>query len=86
METIAIAQDAFIYGYPIVGPLQHSLQIRRRPRVARIRGAAQPGKFANTRAASPRRRNSAIVAPNCDTPYSYAWLDLRARPTAGEVI
>jgi hypothetical protein len=30
------------------------------------------------RVATPE--DKAIVAPNCDTPYSYAWLDLRAEP------
>ncbi len=78
METIsAIAQDAFIYGYPMVDLYNILYKYAGDPASPEYK--APLNQLANTRrVATPEDR--AIVAPNCDTPYSYAWLDLRAEP------
>ncbi len=78
MQTIsATAQDAFIYGYPMVD--LYSILYRYAGDPASPEYKAPLNHIYNTRrVASPEDR--AIVAPNCDTPYSYAWLDLRAEP------
>jgi hypothetical protein len=72
-----IAEEAYIYGYPTVDchnvicrqVLDQSSPEFRAPfnRIGHARGVATP-------------EDRAIVAPNVDTPYSYAWLDLRAEP------
>jgi hypothetical protein len=76
-EISAIAQEAFIYGYPIVDAhnVIHKYVLDRR-------SPEYKGPFNqighNRQVASPA--DKAIVAMNVDTPYSAAWLDLRAGP------
>ena len=43
-----------------------------------IKGEGKFGKWLHLGLASPA--DTDIVTPNNDTPYSYAWLDLRAEP------
>lgn len=76
-DTTRIAKEAFIYGYPIV-------------EMAKIlRGQAlEPGGagfLAPPNAAGHQRQpatpaDTLVVAPNVDTLYSHAWLDLRSQP------
>ena len=73
----AIARDAFIYGYPTVDLYNILYKYAADPSSSEYK--APLNKIYNTRqVATPQE--TAIVAPNCDTPYSYAWLDLRAEP------
>ena len=73
----AIAHDAFIYGYPTVD--LYSILYKYAVDASSREYKAPLNTIYNTRrVATPEDR--AIVAPNCDTPYSYAWLDLRAEP------
>jgi len=73
----AIAHDAFIYGYPTVDLYNILYKDAADPSSPEYK--APLNTIYNTRhVATPEDR--AIVAPNCDTPYSYAWLDLRAEP------
>jgi len=73
----AIAQEAFIYGYPTVDLYNILYQYTADPAGPEYK--APLNAIYNTRhVATPEDR--AVVAMNCDTPYSYAWLDLRAEP------
>ena len=73
----AIAHDAFIYGYPTVDLYNILYKYAGDPSSPEYK--APLNKLYNTRhVATPQDKT--IVAPNCDTPYSYAWLDLRAEP------
>jgi len=76
-DTVQIAKDAYIYGFPMVANYQTmykqavdaSDKDYRAPfnQLARSTGVATPDdKF--------------VVTPNSDTPYSFLWLDLRAEP------
>ena len=78
MQTVsAIAQDAFTYGYPLVDLYNILYKYAGDPASPEYK--APLNHIYNTRrVATPE--DKAIVAPNCDTPYSYAWLDLRAEP------
>lgn len=73
-------KDTYIYGYPIVGmyELLHNQVINSKTRVTGF------NEFAHTATvASPK--TSFIPAPNNDTTYSRAWLDLRKEPVIIEV-
>ena len=73
----ALARDAYVWGYPTVDMY------------AILRGQAldrTSGEFKALLNAVGHARKVAtpddhvVIAPNVDTPYSYAWLDLRAEP------
>lgn len=76
-ETRAIAKDAYVYGFPVVESY-------------RILNAYTLNKNSPEYKAPfnqikniPRvftSKDRAIQTPNSDTPYSFAWLDLRAEP------
>ncbi|WP_231376598.1 DUF1254 domain-containing protein [Mycobacterium sp. 141] len=66
-----MARDAYIFSYPLV------MNYRTMYRQA-IAGGAEFGKWLNLGLATPQ--DADIVTPNNDTPYSYAWVDLRAEP------
>ena len=76
-EARSIAKDAFIYAYPMLfnykTMYQQAVDTKARTWVGGF------GKFRNySRPYGPENR--AIVTPNNDTPYSWAWLDLRSEP------
>lgn len=70
-ETRAIAKEAYIFTYPLV-------MNYRTMYMQAIKGEGEFGKWLHLGSASPA--DTDIVTPNNDTPYSYAWLDLRAEP------
>ena len=76
-ETKAIAEEGFIYGLPIVMnyAVQYAFTVDRdsgqyKGPVNQIFNEARVFTYKDT----------AIVTPNSDTPYSMLWLDLRAEP------
>ncbi|MCU0501113.1 MAG: DUF1254 domain-containing protein [Anaerolineae bacterium] len=76
-ELVALAEQAYLYGYPTVDcyAIMHRQALD--PTSPEFR--APFNRIGHARnVATPAER--AIVAPNVDTPYSYAWLDLRAEP------
>jgi uncharacterized protein (TIGR03000 family) len=76
-EALRIATDAYIYGYPLV-----TMEMTRRviTNVAEPKGSHGPmGQFANLRQ-YPTAAFKEVTAPNADTLYSAAWLDLSKEP------
>ena len=76
-QTRAIAEEAFIYGLPIVANYavmyefiidKHSSQFK------------APFNVLNSEARVATYKDTAVVTPNSDTPYSVLGLDLRAEP------
>jgi hypothetical protein len=76
-ETKAIAEEAFIYGLPIV--MNYAVMYE----YAVDKGNPEfkaPFNQIKNEARVFTYKDTAIVTPNSDTPYSFAWLDLRAEP------
>lgn len=76
-ETRAIARDAYIYAFPMIENYNTM--------VKQLANPASPeyvGGFGRYRHYSTlyTPENHDVVTPNNDTPYSWAWLDLRAEP------
>ncbi|HTE89860.1 MAG TPA: DUF1254 domain-containing protein, partial [Terriglobales bacterium] len=76
-ETKAIAEEAFIYGLPIVmnyAVMQEYAVDKSSPQFKapfnQIKNEARVFTYEDT----------AIITPNSDTPYSFMWMDLRAEP------
>ena len=67
----AIAKEAYIFTYPLV-------MNYRTMYMQAIKGDRAFGKWLHLGLSSPA--DTDIVTPNNDTPYSYAWVDLRAEP------
>src|SRR5213082_2838306 len=76
-ETKAIAEEGFIYGLPIV--MNYAVMYE----YAVDKGGPQfkaPFNQIKNEARVFTYKDTAIVTPNSDTPYSMLWLDLRAEP------
>jgi len=76
-EALEIGTEAYIYGYPLV-----TVEMTRRvmTNVAKPEGFHAPmGQFANLRT-YPTAAFRDVTAPNADTLYSAAWLDLSKEP------
>ena len=76
-ETKAIAEEAFIYGLPLV--MNYAVM---NEFVIDKNSSQYKGPF-NSIANEARvftYKDTAVVTPNSDTPYSMLWLDLRAEP------
>jgi hypothetical protein len=76
-EAFAIGIEAYIYGYPLV-----TMEMTRRvsTNVVVPEGDKAPmGQFANLRE-YPNATFKTVTAPNADTLYSVAWLDLSKEP------
>ncbi len=76
-ETRAIAEEGYIYGLPIVMnyAVMYDYAVNRQSPDFK----APFNQIKN----EPRvftYKDTAIITPNSDTPYSFAWLDLRAEP------
>ena len=76
-ETKAIAEEGFIYGLPIV--MNYAVMYE----YAVDKNSGQfkaPFNEINNEARVFTYKDTAVVTPNSDTPYSMLWLDLRAEP------
>jgi hypothetical protein len=77
VETRAIAEEGFIYGLPIVT----NYAVMYEYAVDRDSGQFKaPFNQINNEARVFTYKDTAIITPNSDTPYSLVWLDLRAEP------
>lgn len=74
-EARAVAKEAMIYGFPIY----ENYKVFRK---AMLRGQNINTFYHNSEPADPE--DTTVVSPNNDTPYSYAFLDLRAEPLVFE--
>lgn len=70
VDVRAVARDGYVFGYPLV-----LMEITRRI-ATRVRG---PGQFVHMLSA-PTPPFRIVVAPNGDTRYSSAWIDVSAEP------
>ena len=76
-ETKAIAEEGFIYGLPIV----MNYTVMYEYAVDRDSGQFKaPFNQINNEARVFTYKDTAIITPNSDTPYSILWMDLRAEP------
>ena len=76
-ETKAIAEEGFIYGLPIV----MNYAVMYEYAVDRDSGQFKaPFNQINNEARVFTYKDTAVITPNSDTPYSILWLDLRAEP------
>jgi len=76
-ETKAIAEEAYIYGLPIV--MNYAVMYEYSVDKSSPEFKAPFNQIKNeARVFTPK--DTAIVTPNSDTPYSFLWMDLRAEP------
>ena len=76
-EASALAVEAYIYGYPLV-----TMEVTRRvmTNVSKSEGKLAPmGQFAKLRT-YPSPADKEVTAPNADTLYTLAWLDVSREP------
>jgi hypothetical protein len=76
-DTIDIAEEAYVYGFPMIAGYKamHEFAIDK----ASSQYKAPFNQIHNT-AETATPKDTAIVTPNADTPYSIVWMDLRAEP------
>lgn len=77
VETKAIAEEGFIYGLPIVMNYAVMNEFVVDKNSGQYKG---PFNFVANEARVFTYKDTAIVTPNSDTPYSMLWLDMRAEP------
>src|SRR5436189_1786654 len=76
-ETKAIAEEGFIYGLPIV--MNYAVMYEYAVDRSSGQFKAPFNQILNeARVFTPK--DTAIVTPNSDTPYSFLWMDLRTEP------
>src|SRR5436190_22010393 len=76
-ETKAIAEEAFIYGLPIV--MNYAVMYEYAVDKSGPQYKAPFNQIKNE-ARVYTYEDTAIITPNSDTPYSSMWMDLRAEP------
>ncbi len=75
-EARKIAKEAYIFNYPLV--MYYSTMYNQAIDTKSKSYSGGFGKWLHLGTSSPK--DTDIVAPNNDSPYSYAWVDLRAEP------
>ena len=76
-ETQAIAEEGFIYGLPLVMCYTANYEFWFDKSSSQYKGPI--GQLFNTRNVFTYK-DTAVITPNSDTPYSFAFVDLRAEP------
>ncbi len=76
-ETKSIAEEAFIFGLPIVMNYAVMYEFAVNPDSPQFKA---PFNELMNEAKVFTYKDTAVVTPNSDTPYSMVWLDLRAEP------
>jgi hypothetical protein len=76
-EAAAVAEDAYVFGYPLVLMDVTREVMTATPKVATFRSPVN--QFLHTRA-FPTPASTIVVSPNADTLYSIAWLNLAREP------
>jgi hypothetical protein len=76
-EVKAIAEEGFIYGLPIVMNYAVMNEYAINPNSGQFKA---PFNQIQNEHRVFTYVDTAVVSPNSDTPYSIAWLDLRAEP------
>jgi hypothetical protein len=76
-EARAIAEEGFVYGLPIV--MNYAVMYAYAVDASSPEFKAPFNQLKNE-ARVFTYRDTAVVTPNSDTPYSFSWLDLRAEP------
>jgi hypothetical protein len=77
-EALDIATDAYIYGYSLITTEVTRVQMTNVDKVEALRGPI--GQFINVKRYPPGDYRG-VSAPNADTLYSAAWLDVGTEPT-----
>ena len=75
-EARAIAKEAYIFSYPLV--MMYRTMYLQAIDTGSTSYSGGFGEWLHLGTSSPK--DTDIVSPNNDTPYSYAWVDLRAEP------
>jgi hypothetical protein len=75
-EARKIAKEAYVFNYPLV--MYYRTMYMQAIDTKSTSYSGGFGKWLNLGTSSPK--DTDIVAPNNDSPYSYAWVDLRAEP------
>src|SRR5882757_9109759 len=76
-ETKAIAEEGFIYGLPLV--MNYAVMNEYAVDTKNSQFKAPFNEIYNMKRVATYE-DTAIITPNSDTPYSMAWMDLRAEP------
>jgi len=76
-EALAIATDAYIYGYSLITTEVTRVQMTNVDKVEELRGPM--GQFVNVKRYPPADYRG-VSAPNADTLYSVVWIDLGQEP------
>ena len=76
-ETKAIAEEAFIYGLPLVMNYAVMNEFAVDTKSSQFKA---PFNKINNEHRVATHEDTAVITPNSDTPYSMLWLDLRAEP------
>lgn len=77
-EAVAIATEAYVYGYTLITTEVTRVQMSN---VAKVEGLKAPmGQFINVKRYPPGDYRG-VSAPNADTLYSLAWMDVGREPT-----
>ena len=75
-EARTIAKEAYVFNYPLV-MMYRTMYLQAIDTKSKTYSGGF-GKWLHLGTSSPK--DTDIVSPNNDTPYSYAWVDLRAEP------
>jgi hypothetical protein len=75
-EARAVAKEAYIFNYPLV--MMYRTMYLQAIDTKSTSYSGGFGKWLHLGTSSPK--DTDIVSPNNDSPYSYAWVDLRAEP------